>query len=81
MRSGDGQDVNKLGRESRKASKRLGEVSIVEQRPDLSANVCAHVVRRGGDITHNLRTAIDDAARDQLADSSAAARSMTGCPA
>ena len=42
------------------ASKRLGEVPIVEQRPDLGADVCAHVVRRGGDIIHNLRTAIDD---------------------
>lgn len=41
-------------------SQRLDEVPIVEQRPDLGANVCPHVVRRAGDITHNLRTAIDD---------------------
>jgi len=42
------------------ASKRLGEVPIVEQHPDLGVNVCAHVVRRGGDISHNLRTTIND---------------------
>ena len=36
-------------------SKRLGEVRIFEQRQDLDANVCAHVVRRSGDVTHNLR--------------------------
>jgi hypothetical protein len=33
----------------KEASKRLGEVPIVEQRPDLGADVCAHVVHRGGD--------------------------------
>ena len=44
----------------KEASKRLDEVPIVEQRPDLGANVCAHVVHCGGDITDNLRTAIDD---------------------
>jgi hypothetical protein len=42
------------------ASKRIGEGPIVEQHPNLGANVCPHVVRRGVDITHNLRTAIDD---------------------
>ena len=35
----------------KEASKRLDEVPIVEQRPDLGANVCAHVVHRGGDIS------------------------------
>ena len=44
----------------KEAGKGLGEVPIVEQCPDLGANVCTHVVRRSGDITHNLRTAIDD---------------------
>ena len=42
------------------ASKCLGEVSVGEQRPDLVANVSAHVVRGRGDIINNLRTAVDD---------------------
>ena len=44
----------------KEASKRFDEVPIVEQRPDLGADVRAHVVHRGGDIIDNLRTAIDD---------------------
>ena len=42
------------------ASTCRGEVAIVEQLPERGANVCAHVVRRRSDITHDLRTAIED---------------------
>src|SRR6188472_1969671 len=44
----------------KEAGKGFGEVPIVKQCPDLGADVCPYVVRRGGDITHNLRAAIDD---------------------